>query len=63
MTVTELSLRVFEDHCRAYFGDHHGRRVGVAGRDRRHHRGVDDTQAVETEDAQPLVDDGERIAR
>ena len=39
-------LRILQHHRRALLGDHHGRRIGVAGGDRRHHRGVDDAQAA-----------------
>ena len=35
-----------EDHLRTLFGDHDDGRVGVAGDDGRHHRGVDHAQPV-----------------
>ena len=37
----ERAFRILADHRRALLGDHDGRRIGVAGGDRRHHRGVD----------------------
>ena len=41
-----------EDHVGGLFGDHDGRRVGVAAYQRRHHRGVDDAQPVDAVDPQ-----------
>ena len=38
--------RILPDHRGALLRDHDGRRIGVAGGDGRHHRGVDDAQAL-----------------
>jgi len=45
------------DQIGALFSDHDGRRVGVAADDRRHHRGVDDAQAVDAAHVQRGIDD------
>ena len=54
---------VFEDHCmssrdklRRSFGDHDGRRIGVAAGDHRHDRCIGDAQAVDAAHLQPRVD-------
>ena len=39
-----LGRRILADHRRTLLADHDGRRVGVAGGQRRHHRGVDHPQ-------------------
>src|SRR4029079_10073116 len=57
-----LASGVIAVYLRAFFGDHDGRRSGVARRNGRHHRGVDDADAVEPEHAQPLVNHGHGIA-
>ena len=49
--------RVTEDQVGALLGDHDRRRVRVAVGDRRHHRGVDDAEAVDAADAQLGIDD------
>jgi hypothetical protein len=45
------------DHRRTLLGNYDCRRVGVGGGDRRHYRGVDDTQPVEPVHPQFVVDD------
>ena len=47
------SARILADHRSALLADHDGRRVGVAGGERRHHRGVDHAQALDAAHAQP----------
>ena len=54
---------VFLDEGGAFLRDHHSWRGGVARRDRRHDRRVDDAKPFQTEHTQPFVDDGERVAR
>src|SRR5262249_59997604 len=48
---------VLPNHGGALFGDHHGGRIGVAGRDGRHDRGIDHPQPFEADGAQALVPD------
>ena len=55
--------RVGKDHLGRLFGDHHGRRAGVAGGDARHHGSVGDAQADKTLDLEPFVDHRQRILR
>src|SRR5215813_4054066 len=57
------AARVLPNEDRALFGNHHGRCGGVARCDRRHDGGVNDAQPFEAEDAQPVIDHGERVAR
>lgn len=46
-----------------FFRNHCGWRVGVARRNGRHHRRIDDAQSLEAVKAQALIDHGKRIAR
>ena len=46
---------------RAPLADHQRRGIRVGGRDRRHHRRVDDAQPLDAAHAQLRIDDGERI--
>ena len=46
------------DRLNAGWNAAHGRRIGVARGDRRHHRGVDHPQAVDADHAQPRIDHG-----
>ena len=39
------SVRILQDHRRAFFRDHRRRRIGIARRNRRHHRSVGHAQA------------------
>src|SRR5580704_493514 len=50
------STRILQQHGGGFFGDHRGRRVGIAGRDRRHDRGIGDAQPVQPKKTQALVD-------
>ena len=52
---------ILQDHGRAFLGDHHGRRVGVAGGDGGHDRGVDHAQALEPLHPQPRIDHRRRV--
>ena len=55
--------RLAEDQVGGLLGDHHRRGVRVRARDRRHHRGVDDAQALDAVDAELRVDDRADRAR
>ena len=57
-----MPLRILQDHVRGFFGNHDDGRVGVAGYQIRHHRGVDYAEAFDPANPQPLIDDGKRIA-
>ena len=50
-----------EDHLGPLLGDHDRRRIGVAGDDRRHDRGVDDPQPFDAVNPQLGVDNGSLI--
>lgn len=54
--------RVLQRHGRAFFGDHDGGAVGVAGGDRGHDRGVDHAEVLQPVDLQPVGDDGPAVA-
>src|ERR1051325_2269462 len=56
-----LLARIFLAHLRPLVADHERRRVCVAGRHRRHDRGVDDAEPGDTVHTQPRVDDGHRV--
>src|SRR5579883_1439636 len=58
----EFLSHLGEDHLRTLFGNHDRRGVGVGRGHGRHHRSVDDPQALKPVHLQPLVDDGERVA-
>lgn len=51
------------DHVSSFSGNHDDRGGGVAGDDLRHHRGIDNAQAIEAIEAQARVDDGGRTRR
>jgi hypothetical protein len=53
--------RAVSDQVRGALGDGDRRRVRVPARNHRHHRRVDDAQALEAVDAQLIVDDGLRV--
>src|SRR6267154_1541403 len=44
------------DHLGALLADHDGRGVGVTGRHRRHHRSVDDPQALDADNPEARID-------
>ena len=50
------------DHVGGLLADHDGRCIGIAADQGRHHRRIDDAQAVEAVDFQTGVDHGHRVA-
>jgi hypothetical protein len=47
-----------KDHVGSLLADHDGCRIGIAGNDAQHDRGIDHAQAGDTAHAQPLIDHG-----
>ena len=55
-------VRVVEHESRALFGNHHRWSIGVARRDGRHDRCVDDAKAVDAVNLEAVADYGQRVA-
>ena len=49
------------DQIGGFFRNHDCGRIGVAGRDQRHDRGIDNTQTIDATDPQPLIHHGQWI--
>ena len=52
------AAKILNDHLRPFLGNHGRRRVGVAGRDRRHDGGIDHPKTLDAVNAQARIHHG-----